>query len=447
MAFYTDGKFVYHSGDLVGIPAFDNRGIPVGYYITNTYGRYVYDPYGRPLFSPAIIHSSPYYPYQPYQPSYPMALRSMPPPPPPPPPSAFSKSHTTASSSSLPPFLNTESPKISKNLKNTKEFYDEIPLKLILFKWLSVITDTLYSEETKRLLNIDTTTININNKNSFLFFVKGGATSSLLLTHYKIKRVGIESDLDSTLLVNPNNKDFPKFINILTFQILSILKKLISDKRNWDTFNSLFEKYNLKRTTEETLIYNTKSGLLANYLKYSNSLVNFNTLLEPGYLIDCPLILEFNTNLTYAGKSFQIAKISLFTKTEPSLNLLDITIPVTDYNYYKFFWDTAGIVKYSGRHINPRGNVLNTHSFYVEDPISYIVDQLYTVKKDTWSNKNPKRLERVKTVKNLVKTVQERGQGNILRNRIRTFKNKNGHFPSEISYNNTLKNLEPKVIE
>ena len=451
MAFYTDGKFVYQSGDLIGIPSFNSRGVPIGYFITNSYGRYVYDNYGRQLFSPAsiqfikpAIHTY----HHPVHYSLPLPTPRITKP-------SFS-SYIPPPSLSTPPLPNYPLPRVPppspiplstpKNKTTTdkfKDFYNESSFKVIIFKWLSEITNILYGEETKRLLGVETISANINNENSFLFFIKGGATPSLLLTYYKIKRVPIESDLDSILLINPKNKQFSKFINILTYQILKILKILISDNKVWPIFNKLYTKYTMKATISETLQYNTKSGIYANFLKYSDPITNFSKLLEPGYLKDCPFILEFTTNLTYAGKAFNIAKISVFTKTEPSINLIDISIPILAYDNYNFFWNTSGLVKYTGRQIGEKGNIINTHSFYVEDPISYIIDQLYTIKKDTWSNKNPKRLERVKTVKNIVKTIRERSKNNSFKNRIQTFKSKSNNktFPSEITFNETLKNI------
>lgn len=450
MSFSTDGKFVYHFGDLVGIPSFNARGIPVGYFITNSHGRYVLDGFGRQLFSPAnIIYKPSHHTYPTYQPpvlNHPLPTHLYP---------RYFPQRSSLSTplipmsssppSQVPPPLSgppppPPTPVISLDYKN---FYDETKLKIVLFKWLSIITDTLYSDETKRMLEVDATSANINSENSFLFFVKGGATPSLLLTHYRIKRVGIESDLDSILLINPRNKNFSKFLNILTFQIIKTLKNLISDKSKWPLLTDLYKKYGLVGATGETLIYDTKSGIYADFLRYSNPSINFNILLEPGYLKECPLILEFKTNLTYAGTSFNMAKISLYTKTEPSLNILDISIPIHDYSDYNFFWNTAGLVKYSGRQVNNKGNVKNTHSFYIEDPISYIVDQLYTVKKDTWSNKNPKRINRVKTVKNIVKIVRNRGNGVIFKNRIKTFKNKSNRdeFLREISFDESIGDL------
>ena len=166
------------------------------------------------------------------------------------------------------------------------------------------------------------------------FFVKGGAAYIL---RQKRNPLLIENDVDCEILVNPDlspevfNEKRLHSADICIKQILHTLRSLSAETKA--SILALYRHKGLAETSRIPTI--SMSGVAEDGIP----LVHFFTDMLSHEEHDAPFHIELRPSQLYGHTSRHMAVIRLRTRTEPSLDLIDIAIPALNNTHLRHEWE------------------------------------------------------------------------------------------------------------
>lgn len=244
-----------------------------------------------------------------------------------------------------------------------------------------------------------------------LFFLKGGNAAIMLLEDEKPYK--FVSDFDTTLLINPEKYSDDYFITILKLAIYAAVSAINSTSEFGIGFLHILDAYKrsgfgkLTDTKEEkTLPHFVKPSM---YTPIQNLLekafdVEWNNKYIPVKMkddvikqewlksnIDCPFEVEVIPDLLYGYQSTGLTLIKIKTRTSPSVELIDISIPRKEYPLYKLEWDIV-----SSGHLVAKDKIALTNNVYT------LFDQRLAASINTRENKKIRRTQRANKLSQIV---------------------------------------------
>jgi hypothetical protein len=245
-----------------------------------------------------------------------------------------------------------------------------------------------------------------------LFFMKGGNAAIMLLEDEKPYK--FVSDYDTTLLINPEKYSDDYFIEILKLAIYAAVSAINSTSEFGIGFLHILDAY--KRSGFDKLTYTKEEKMLPHFVtpslytpiqnllkkefdvEWKNKYIPVE-LKEDGAIkqdwlksnIDCPFEIEVIPDLIYGYQSTGLTLIKIKTRTTPSIELIDISIPRANYPLYKLEWNIV-----TSGHLVAKDKIVLTNNVYT------LFDQRLAALLNTRKNKKTRRTERANRLREIV---------------------------------------------
>jgi hypothetical protein len=253
--------------------------------------------------------------------------------------------------------------------KRIPTFYNNIDIQLICMKILTKIDKELYSLQLPHA-----------KRKYFDFYLKGGNASTLHLPEYSNNMFfpyDFQGDFDCEAIVNPDlhTADFIYVRNQIIYTIIDVLGNILLHQAYWPALHSVYQMFQLRPITgpdNKIRIFNealTPYDMGISERLYENRKFRNWT---PGD--QCPFLLEVHPNLTYHKKDLNLTLIKLKTRTEPSKDLIDISIPTKLYENIELEWDIHRVMRLDLERYNISFNMSDIVHSYLDQSISAILE-------------------------------------------------------------------------
>lgn len=285
-----------------------------------------------------------------------------------------------------------------------RRFYGDPNLHMFCLKAITRIHKTMYSavliDKIQTMLGIRVPPlVDACFKQSFAFFLKGSNAMPLLQMEYNAKIYQsvqfprFTSDFDCTLLINPEwGTHFKTLREILITELVYTMIAIIQNPFYWAVIRDLYKESELFtqflgandiQVKNEAL--SPEDFDLATFLYNGDKIKTVRTF--PG----CPFQLVIHPNLQYAHTPLGFALIKIQTRTDPPLDILDVSIPSRAFKDLQTDWKI-----HRGLRLAIEPDIL----LYVSDFLYTYIDYRIGAKKDTRANKSKKRANLANTLRN-----------------------------------------------
>ena len=254
--------------------------------------------------------------------------------------------------------------------KRVDTLYNSSEIQLFCMAALTQLDNLLYSMDFRSEANM---------KIPFDFFLKGGNTIALHLptiSQNTFFPYDFQGDFDCSVLVNPDipDRNFIQIRNRLIITIVTFLQSFISIESTWANIPKVYTKYGLipNKLPNKINIFNEALTVFDFTLAsevYESPI--FRTWQAPN---SSPFRMEIHPNLTYNKESLSLALIKVRTNTEPSMDVIDISIPTKLYKNMNMEWDIHRIYRFELPKYRFRFNVSDIVSSYLDQKISALLE-------------------------------------------------------------------------
>jgi len=236
---------------------------------------------------------------------------------------------------------------------------------------------------------------------SYAFFLKGSNAMPLLRMEYISKLYGrvqfprFVSDFDCTLLINPRwGAHFKTMREILITELVYTIFAIVQTPFYWAIFRDIYKESELPTPFLGVNDIQVRQDALSpddfdlnSYLYNGDMVKTFRTF--PG----CPFQVVIHPNLQFGQAPLGFALLKIQTRTEPPLDILDVSIPSSTYTDLQTDWKI-----HRGLRLAIGPDIL----FYVSDFLYTYIDYRMGAKKNTRVNKSRKRKHLANTLRNTI---------------------------------------------
>lgn len=226
----------------------------------------------------------------------------------------------------------------------------------------------------------------LNFRNFYTMYLKGGNVLPLLNSFMDTTKkfpYDCNGDFDVTLLLNPSlDKDVFRMIReMLLIEIVDTIKTLLSQPCDWLPIitSLLVHLCKVQRLTEvkidvQDAAYTYDDYNLGNYLYNSREMAEFK------FGTGCPFQVELHPNVSFKDTTLNFALIKIRTRTEPQIDLIDISIPSRTYTNIEFEWKICRSLMFQDPELNFRFPVSDSLTAYIDYRIASLTDSRETKK-------------------------------------------------------------------
>jgi hypothetical protein len=211
------------------------------------------------------------------------------------------------------------------------------------------------------------------------------------------------SDFDCTLLINPNSRIPFKIVReILITEMVSLILSIVNEPSNWGVMREIFRECELNIQDLGVGSVDVRDeALTPDDFELSEYLYNSDTIQSRRTIPGCPFQFIIHPNLHYGNKSLGLALFKLQTRTNPPVDILDISVPSQMYADLLMDWKI---------HNGILIKLENTIRFFVSDFISTYIDYRIGASKNSRNEKKTKRSNLANTLRNtMIRPLLSRG--------------------------------------
>jgi hypothetical protein len=168
---------------------------------------------------------------------------------------------------------------------------------------------------------------------------------------------------------------------MLIVEIVDTIRSLLSQPCDWLPIitSLLVHKFTIQTLTEKKIdvldaAYTYDDYNLGNYLYNSPELRGFK------FGKGCPFVVELHPNVSFKDTTLNFALIKIRTRTEPQIDLIDISIPARTYTNIEFEWKICRSLMFHNPELNFRFPVSDSLTAYIDYRIASLTDSRATKK-------------------------------------------------------------------
>lgn len=304
-----------------------------------------------------------------------------------------------------------------------QRFYGNSNLKMFCLKAITQINDILYSNVIIHKIFQGNPPINMEDcfQKYFAFFLKGSNALPFLKMKYNaslgpiVRSPVFSGDFDCTLLINPDSRiPFKTAREILITELVSALLSIINEPSNWGVIRGILRECELNiQNLDVGSVDVREEALSPDDFELSEYLYNGDIVQSRRTIPGCPFQFIIHPNLHYGNNSLGLALFKLQTRTNPPVDILDISVPSQMYADLRLDWKIHSGILFRLEH---------SIRFFVSDFISTYIDYRIGASKNSRNIKKEKRTKLANTLRNtmirplLSRRMLTRKQINSLKN-------------------------------